>query len=610
MPYERLGNSSNKSGILVTIVLVVAILYFAKEILIPLALSVLLSFLLSPIVRQLQRLGLSRIPAVLITTFLSFAIIGVLVFTVSSQVLNLARNLPKYESNIEAKIHSLRGSGSIDLKETSETVKKLTEELSKSEIGESASPNIPKVEIVEPPPSAVQVLRDFAGPLFKPLGVAAVVILFVIFMLLKREDLRDRVIRLIGTERLNVTTQAMDDAASRVSRYLLMQSIINGTQGLLVGTGLYFIGLPNAALWGVLSAVLRFIPYIGPWLGAGMPIILSLAVFDNWTYPLLTVLLFVVLELITNNILEPWLYGAHTGISSFALIIAAVFWTWLWGSIGLLLSTPLTVCLVVMGKYISQLEFISILLSDEPVLEPESRFYQRLLAMDSQEADNLIDDYLKERPLIEVCDTIIVPALGLAEQDRHLGRLDEDRRRYIVDHIKELIDDLFEEGKWGSTSEQPDSTKSHDVSILCLPAYDEADEVTAMLFAELLQMKGLKAEFVSVKALKGEMMDLVKERRADLVCISALPPSTVRQARYLCKRLRSRFPDLPILVGLWNAQGDLKKVKERLKVAGTDKVVTTFAQGIEQVRQIIQPLLYGVRKEFAPEALQPDKQVV
>lgn len=601
--FEPSAASSRKLATLATIVLIVAILYFTKEIIVPFALAALLGFLLSPIVRQIQRSGLGRIPAVLITTLISFALIGLLIFTVSSQLLNLARTLPQYENNLRAKIESLRGSGDMGLEETSETIEELSEELSKEEPGKPASPKINQVEIVEPQATALQVLRGFLGPFVKPLGIAVVVVLFVVFMLLNREDLRDRLIRLIGPEQINVTTQAMDDAAGRVSRYLLMQTIINGTQGLLIGVGLYFIGLPNAVLWGTLAAVLRFIPYVGTWLAAGMPIAISLAVFDNWTYPLLTIGLFVVLELISNNIIEPWLYGTRTGISSVALIAAAIFWTWIWGSIGLLLSTPLTVCLVVMGKYIPQLEFLNILLGDQPVLEPKSRFYHRLLARDSEEADDLIEDCLKEKPLVEVCDTIIVPALGLAEGDRHRGELDEDREKYIVNHIKELIDDIFQKDKEKKADEQRDHTESFDVSILCLPAHDDADEVAAMLFARLLQMEGVKAQFVSVTALTGEMVNLVEQNKADVVCISALPPSAVTKARYLSKRLRARFPNLPMLVGLWNAQGDLEKVKERLATAGADKVVTTFAQGMEQIRQIIRPILQGVNKQPEPETL-------
>lgn len=589
--------NSSRNWMLATVVLVVAILYFAKDIIIPFALSVLLSFLLSPIVGQLQRHGIRRTPAVLVAAFLSFVLIGGLVFTVSSQMLNLARNLPRYENNLKSKIQSLRGPAGMGLEKTAETIKNLSEELSKEETGEPASPKIAQVEIVEPAPTALQFLRDYLGPISKPLGMATIVILFVIFILLKREDLRDRLIRLIGTERLNVTTQALDDAAGRVSRYLLMQTVINGAQGVLVGTGLYFIGVPNAILWGALSAVLRFIPFVGPWIAAAMPIALSLAVFDNWTYPALTVLLFVVLELISNNILEPWLYGASTGLSSIALIIAAVFWTWLWGSVGLLLSTPITVCLVVMGKYIPQLEFLYILLGDQPVLETKSRFYQRLLAMNTDDADDLIEENLREKPLVEVCDTVIVPALKLAEQDRHRGELEEEKREYIVVHMRDLIDDICERNKVGKVSGQPDSAGSSGVSVLCLPAHDDADEIIAALFAGLLRAEGTDAQSVPVKALAGEMMEMVGERKADVVCISALPPSAVTQARYLCKRLRVRFPNLPVLVGLWNAEGDVEKAKERLRTVGADKVVTTLSEGIEQIRQIVQPLRMGVGKE-------------
>lgn len=598
MPLWIQKNSGSRNYMFLTIVVVVAVLYFAKEVILPFGLALLLTFLLAPLIQGLQRLRLSRVPAVLIATFLSFSLIGIIGWTASTQLLNLAKNLPQYELNLRAKIQSLRGPVGTGLQKTSETYEKLSEELSKTQPGASGSPKVTQVEIVQPPPNAIQILRGFIGPLLRPLGIAVIVIIFVIFMLLKQEDLRDRLIRVIGPEQINVTTQALDDAASRVSRFLLMQSIINGSQGILVAVGLHLIGLPNAILWGALTAILRFIPYIGPWMAAAMPIALSLAVFDNWTFPAMTILLFVVLELISNNVLEPWLYGTHTGLSPIALIVAAVFWTWLWGSIGLLLSTPLTVCLVVMGKYIPQLEFLSILLGDEPGLEAHAGFYQRLLAMDIEEASNLIEKHLKESNLLEVSDRILIPALGLAEQDRHRGELSEEKERYILENLKELILDIFQKPEDMIQQASPD--KLIPISIVCLPARDEADEVVAILFSKFLQAEGMPAFCVSVEALAGEMMDHIEQHRPTLVCISALPPSAVTPARYLCKRLRARFPKIPILVGLWNAQGEIQHSSEKLETAGATKIVISLSEALQQTHQIVQPILQGVRTEVEP----------
>ena len=429
------------------VLLVVAALYWARDVAIPVALAALLSFLLAPVVIRLQRWGLSRMPAVLAVVLLAFTLIGALGWIVAGQLSNLASQLPAYGENIESKIRSLEAPTGGTLDKAVNTYLELTEKLSgyaPGKRGQSAPSEVTKVEIVDPPISAMQFLRNAIGPVLGPLSVAGIVIVLVIFMLLKREDLRDRVIRLMGPGQVNLTTQALDEAASRVSRYLLMQSVINGLHGLAVGTGLFILGVPNAALWGLLSAVLRFIPYVGPLMAAFMPIGLSLAVFDGWTRPLLTMGLFLVLETVSNNLIEPWLYGAKTGVSSLALILAALFWTWLWGSIGLILSTPLTVCLMVMGKYIPQLEFFTILLGDQPVLDAKTRFYQRILAMDQEEATELVEKSLKEESFVSVCDTILVPSLGLAEEDRHRGILEEGRAKFILQSMKEIVEEVWD----------------------------------------------------------------------------------------------------------------------------------------------------------------------
>jgi len=280
------------------------------------------------------------------------------------------------------------------------------------------------VQIVQSPTSGLADVPDLVKPFFAPLARAGMVLIFTIFMLIKREDLRNRLFRLVGLGQLNIMTQALDDAARRVSRYLFMQFLVNAGFGTLFATGLFSIGVPNPVLWGVLAGVLRIVPYIGTMVAAALPILLSLAVFDGWLPPLLVILLFAGLELIIGNIVEPWLYGAHTGISSLALLVTAVFWTVLWGPAGLILSTPLTVCVVVLGRYFPQLSFLHILLGDEQALEAKAQLYQRLLAMDQAEARTIVDSFLKGAPLIELYDSVLIPALNLAEQDRHSGTID------------------------------------------------------------------------------------------------------------------------------------------------------------------------------------------
>ena len=511
---------------------------------------------------------------VTISVFGLFAFLMSVVFT---QFINVARELPLYQNNLRTKLAELRGPVGPGLARTWRSLEELGRELTLDDTGR---PKAVEVEVREPPPSAIEMLKLVLMPVLKPLGTAVIVVVFVVFMLVKREELRDKLIRLIGPERITVTTEAIDEATHRVSRYLLMQTMINGGQGLIVGALLYFIGLPNAALWGILSMVLRFIPYLGPWMAALMPITLSFIVFDSWTPPLLTIAMFACLELLNNNVFEPWLLGAYTGVSSMALIVAAVFWTWLWGTVGLLLSTPLTVCLAVIGKYIPQLSFLHILLGDEPVLSPSERLYQRLLAADVKEADRVLQEELKQKTLDETSSTLLLPALRLVEQDFHMGALDETRYEFVIGKMKEVLSSTYLAVARNDAAEM-----AQDGLVLCFAGRDSADEVAAMIFAILLRSKGMEAEWVSADALAGELVELVEEKRPSVINISALPPSAVTHAKYICKRLRTRFTDLRLLVGLWETTVELDKAVELLTAAGADRVVTIPAEGIAQVQQ-------------------------
>src|SRR3990172_4834484 len=410
--------SSSRTNSFVAALLVIAVLYLGQEVLIPFALAFLLTFLLAPAVKRLQQLHLPRLPAVLITGVLSFALISMIVWIIVTQTLGLVASLPGYKDNIQTKIRAMGQNHGLGFEKITGTIQELTKEVYKLLPPKLDERKLVPVEVVEPPDNIFQILGAAVIPLVKPIGKAAVVIIFVIFMLLRREDLKDRLFRMMGSGHLHMTMEALDEAGSRVSRYLLMQTFINGSMGIVVAAGLFLIGLPHALLWGFLSAILRFIPYLGPWAAAGLPIALSIAVFNSWISTLLVISLFVVLELVTNNVIEPWLYGRHTGVSSFALIVAIVFWTSLWGPAGLLLSTPLTVCLVVIGKYVPQLQFLNILLGDEPGLAPQMRLYQRLVAGNREEADEIVEDFLKEKDLSTMYDELLIPTLALAERDR------------------------------------------------------------------------------------------------------------------------------------------------------------------------------------------------
>ena len=343
-----------------------------------------------------------------------------------------------------------------------------------------------------------EILRTLLAPLLGPVGTAALVLLLLIFMLLKREDLRSRIIRLIGQGRISTTTKAMDDAGARVSRYLLMQLIVNVTYGIPVAIGLYFIGVPNALLWGASATVLRFIPYVGPWIGAGIPIALSLAVSPGWMMPVLTMGLFIVLELVSNNVVEPWLYGSSTGVSPIALIIAAVSWTWLWGPVGLVLATPITVCLVVMGHHIPRLSFLSVLLSDQQALTPAEDCYHRLLTAGDQDEVELVEAYLKSNSLAELYDSVFVPVLTSVEGDFRLGSVDEEQRVHVENSLRDLVEDLGASPPV-QTSEAPDQDAAALVTpavahrVYCLPARAVRDVLAGTMLVQLLRQQGFEA---------------------------------------------------------------------------------------------------------------------
>ena len=590
---------------LASIAVVVAALYLAKGVLVPLTLAVLLSFLLSPVCDWLERRRLGRIPAVLVTAILGFAVLGIVAWTAVVQMTDLAPKMPEYQDNIQAKLHSVNDYFIAALSKVTRTAEDIGQNLPQAEQAEAPQGTDERpysVRVLSSPASPLQVLGGTFGTLLEVLGSTGIVIVLVVFFLVRREDLRDRFIRLVGTGQVTVTTQMLEDAATRVSRYLSMLFLINVTFGISVGIGLYLIGVPNAILWGILAATLRFVPYIGPWIAAAMPIGLSMAISTGWLAPILTLGLFVVLELFSGNVLEPWLYGKDTGVSAVAVLVAAVFWTWLWGTVGLLLATPLTVCLLVIGKHVPQLSFLDILLGNEPVFEPKRRVYQRLLAGDQEEAAELLDDDLENKPLVEVYDTVLIPALALAETDWHRGELDEGRHKFILQSLKEMIQERGEGQQEVQAKEGIEDGNSPRPCILCLPARDEADEIAGMMLAQLLATGECLVQAVSVTAAASEMVDLVERRKPDVVCISATPPAAVMHARYLCKHVRGRFPEVPVVVGLWNAQGDLSKAKTRIGGGATTHVVATLAEAQEQVRLLIQPLLPPAEKAAEPES--------
>jgi predicted PurR-regulated permease PerM len=588
---------------LLTAIVVVATLYFGRVVFVPLALAFLFSLLLAPAVSALEWIRLPRLIAVPLVLLAVFGALGGLAYRTSQEFIDVTSQLPTYKKTIEDKVHFIRRSSTPQLDKASNSVKELEDELSSSA---NSNPGSKKLIAVPPKPLPVQVVTP-ANPissvenLFGPLANVILVIIFTIFMLLGREDLRDRFIRLAGGKRsstMNQATQALDEASRRINRYLFLQLLVNVCYGVTIGTALYFIGIPNAALWGLCAAIFRFLPYIGPPLAAAMPVLLSLAVFAGWQHALLTVALFAVLELLVSNLVEPLLYGAHVGLSALAILVAAVFWTLLWGFPGLVLSTPLTVCLVVLGRYSPAFSFLNILLGDEPVLEPHAQYYQRLLSLDQTEARQIAEQYCKDKTLEELYGSVVIPALALAEQDRHRDQLDKHTENYIFQSTREIVEELAE------TSEAPlyrhmtpdtgslfpvepglqDAfvAKSRSFSVLCIPANDTADEVVALLLCQLLERRGFSAQSITVAAI-AHMLDKVTEFKPDVVCISALPPFAIDHARALYAAVRAKFPGQDQIVCLWHSDSDFAKTAARFRLAPNDALLTTLSEVVQRL---------------------------
>jgi len=576
---------------LLAVLVAATILYVAKEVLIPIALAVVLTFLLAPMVRRLERLRMPRIVAVLLAVGLSTMFLGGLGWVMEEQVVGLAERLPEFKTNLLKKVDELRPSSGGVFGQAGQAVSELAHKLAgePSEPGGAAPVVAPEpqplpVRVIEPPTAPLLYAKNLIGPILSPLLTGGIVVVFSIFMLIKREDVRNRFIRLVGQREMHVTTPALDDAAGRISRYLLMQSITNGSAGLLIGTGLYFLGVPGALVWGLLVAFMRFLPYVGIVVAATLPVVISLSASPGWSQVLMVIGLILVVELVIGNAIEPLLFGSHTGVSPLAILAAAAFWTWLWGPVGLLLATPLTVCLAVAGKHVPALAFLDVLLGDEPVLTPEARLYQRVLAGDAEEAEDIIGSFGKDKPLSEVYDTLIVPAIRLSESVRHRGGLDEDHDRAVREMFSVVIEDM---GELGAAQGAPGTSEPSERGlVICLPARDSADQLVARMLARLLSNAGVRAEVPLAEALTGEMMEEVATRQPAVVCISAVPPGSAVHTRVLCKRLRAKFPDLAIVVGLWDPNVNIPAAKERLDITGAVQIVTQLQQAVDQIRSL------------------------
>ena len=576
-------------------VLVIAILYWAQEVLVPIAIAILLTFVLNPLVTGLERLRLGRIVSVTISVAMAFAILLGVGWVCARQIAGLANELPQYRRNIREKIADLRDfkkGGALEKVE--QTVEEVKSELKK-----------PESKRVESKPREVVVTGEensgfwpiplATGPMVERLAAAGFALVLVMFMLIQREELRNRLIRIFGYSRLTVTTKALEEAGQRISRYLLAQLLINSGFGLAVGTVLFMIGVPYALLFGFMGTLLRFIPYVGPWAAALMPTALSLAYFPGWITSLMVVGAFVIIELVINLLLEPRFYGESAGVSEIAILIMAAFWTWLWGPVGLMLATPLTVCLVVFAKYVPEMTFITVMLSDAPAMEPYVNFYQRLLALDHDEAEEIVEDYLKSHDPAKLYDEVFIPALNRAKNDRRRGHLTEKDEKAICEGTRAILEDLEDRKEKSANNQVEDpsqrvtSPPEQVIEMLGFPAESEADEISLLALARLLDSSRYRLEVASADMLASEMVALVEKKQPALICIGALAPGGLAHTRYLCKRIRAQSPGAKILIGRWGASGSLENARASFTSIGADRIATTLIESRDQIlAQLVQ----------------------
>lgn len=605
-------------------VIIVTALYVGREIFVPVALAILLSFVLASPVSALQRLRVPRGIAVVGVVLFAFAIIFALGSLIATQLNRLAGDLPSYQATIQSKIQSVRGvtGGSSTLERAAGMLQDLGKELDKPKTGLPEKPVTPSlgnplgsrpvtpvpVEVLQPDPGALESLRSLIAPLVSPLATTGIIVIFVIFILIQREDLRNRLIRLAGSHDLQRTTAALDDAAGRLSRLFLNQLLINTGFGILIGAGLWLIGIPSAVLWGILAAVLRFVPYIGSVIAAAFPLALAVAVDPGWSMLAWTAVLFFVVEPTVGQVIEPMVYGRTTGLSPVAVVVSATFWTALWGPIGLVLATPLTVCLVVLGRHVERLAFLDVMFGDRPALSPAEIFYQRMLAGDPTEATEKAEEFLKERSLSSYYDEVAIKGLQLAQADLDRDALDQTRLLKIRDTVLEFANDLSEQ-----TDQEPKGERSTsdaeaaaaveaaaaepvsadlpilrkeelpvewqgDSPVLCVAGRTALDEAAAIMFAQLCNVHGLRARVEGPESLSTNNIFRLESEGVVLVCISYLNAANPAQIRYAVRRLRRKFARARIMVGLWSGMNTGQRNETIMENSKPDMLALTLRE--------------------------------
>jgi predicted PurR-regulated permease PerM len=618
-------------------VVIVAGLYLGREVLIPITLAILLSFVLAPLVELFRRIHLGRIPAVVLAVFIAVSVILAVGSIIGIQMAGIADDVPKYEATIRGKITAAKN---LTVEPLGRLIGSVGREVDRAEQNVQPAPTTTSgresaplpVEVRQPPPSPLAVAERIITPTLSPLATAAIILVVAIFVLLQQEDLRDRLIRLFGSRDLHRTTSAMDDAARRLSRYFLTQLAINAAFGVIIGIGLFFIGIPSPVLWGVLAALLRFVPYVGAPLAGILPVALGAAVDPGWFMAVAAAALFLIAEPVMGQVVEPLLYGHSTGLSPVSVVVATIFWAWLWGPIGLILATPLTLCLVVLGRHIERLEFLDVILGDRPALTPIENFYQRILSGDPMEALEQAELLLKERSLSSYYDEIALKGLQLASADVLRGVITGAQMARMQDAVYELI-----EGLEVHPDADPDSTETENdvvmasgaeqrlprqpapdvpllpeearppawrspTAIMCVGGRRALDEGVAAMLAQLLQKHGLGAHAIAREELSRRRITSFDGRGALIVCISYLDIEGVPfQLRYMVRRIRSRLPAALIVAGYWGVDDPAIDDEQQRKSGGADHYVRSLREAVTTCLEVAQnAALTGAEPEHPP----------
>ena len=568
----------------------IAALYFGKDVLVPITLAIMLSFVLSPIVALLQRTGLWRAPAVIVTVLAALGMLGLFATLIGSQAASLSANAPQYAKTIEAKVQGVQaftvaklasvtsrlGSDLSPSTKDAKAASTNTTPVTVSNAGANVTGRPVPVEIVGSDTSPLTIAQTVLSPILGPLETTILVLIVAIFVLMQQEDLRDRFIRVFGSSDLHRTTRALDDAGRRLSRYFLSQLAVNTSFGIVIWLGLWVIGVPSPAMWGAMAGLLRFVPYIGAFLAAVAPAALAAAVDPGWTMTIAVIVLFVVVEPIVGYIVEPLLYGHSTGLSPVSVIVSAIFWTWLWGPIGLIMSTPLTLCLVVLGRHVKSLEFFDVLLGDRPALTAVESFYQRILADNPDEAIAQAEVLLETRSLTDYYDDVVLAGLKLAVEDRARGTIDQPRSAALTRSMLEVVEEL-----------RPDAAASlahAPARVACVAGHGAFDEAISAMLVQLLAERGIAARAIGNNAVGRDAIGTVDLSGVELIVISYLElVGRPAQLRYLVRRLRAQAKHARIVVGLW-PQGEAAMSDEAIqRNLGADHYIGSLAQAIETI---------------------------